>query len=787
MVNLNTNISNIQQKVSAYLQNNPSYTSYSLDKLSEILLKNGVLSDKEVALLKTTPLLAFSSTSEDSPWGNSLSLGHSNYSATSQDNVELEEPVVSLNPVDILKDLRIIEDKPPQWLTPTGDLLMSSKNQVDLSQFDITHLQKKYPSERYDIKSLPGFENTSTIIIIDKATGSNVLVISMNSEAIEITEHVGNPKRDITRRVDSQTGKVLTYEYSQYDENHNRITFEYNADDNSLLSQRFQNENELGVVCYDSDGKISSEYYLKSGNKGVGILEPVFSNVYKQGVLVYSEREGKIAFPLMDDFAISVDKIKFISGSAEMGATNLYEYENIDILLSFVKDQEDIIPMLEYYEERYWSPLIEDLRLLAKCEGPDAAKCRELIKILEPKLLKSGEHGGKYLAYDLQLALEAKDKTLLLSTLEKVDLAHMHTLMPMIAFETSLTKEFYEANVLADSQNADVVPEYLEYINNFYDNLPAGLLGAIKSAEFLTEEEKTQAITTLVNKVLDALPADDKAEFIKDMQSHPNDYVKLDIDILRALNRVNSTSRENSNDRNTEVSAPDGKFDIPSIQGTEGDCWLLAGVNAIISKSNGKQMLESLFTVDKETGNVTITLKGIGKTYTITREEIENADHLSSGDGDMRALELAIDKCLKELAYDQSYIQLTQCGFGASLEHDLDLHSGNSSDLYSLLFEGGSPIVNVDVMATDFSDENSVYVFSLDEHGIGFEGTTEYYAYNENGEKVVLHNRHGYSIVGSDDENVYITNPWDPTEVLTISRVEFEQIPKRVKGYSFNA
>ena len=47
-------------------------------------------------------------------------------------------------------------------------------------------------------------------------------------------------------------------------------------------------------------------------------------------------------------------------------------------------------------------------------------------------------------------------------------------------------------------------------------------------------------------------------------------------------------------------------------------------------------------------GSVTVTLKGVNKIYTISKEELESNIQLSSGDGDVRALEIAVNKYFEE-------------------------------------------------------------------------------------------------------------------------------------------
>lgn len=47
-------------------------------------------------------------------------------------------------------------------------------------------------------------------------------------------------------------------------------------------------------------------------------------------------------------------------------------------------------------------------------------------------------------------------------------------------------------------------------------------------------------------------------------------------------------------------------------------------------------------------GGVSVNLKGVNKTYYISKSEIENAKHLSSGDEDVKAIELAVEHYRKE-------------------------------------------------------------------------------------------------------------------------------------------
>ena len=104
----------------------------------------------------------------------------------------------------------------------------------------------------------------------------------------------------------------------------------------------------------------------------------------------------------------------------------------------------------------------------------------------------------------------------------------------------------------------------------------------------------------------------------------------------------------------------DGKIDS-FRQGNNGDCWMLCFINTTQSDNlpeDVKKRLQKAFSecckVDKETGDVTVTLKGPGKQYLITNEEmnkiLKEYNYLYSyGDKDVLAMELAMEKYKTEI------------------------------------------------------------------------------------------------------------------------------------------
>ena len=143
-----------------------------------------------------------------------------------------------------------------------------------------------------------------------------------------------------------------------------------------------------------------------------------------------------------------------------------------------------------------------------------------------------------------------------------------------------------------------------------------------------------------------------------------------------AYDPVKKTFFEYGNDIDKEKmlqGKADGKIDS-FRQGNNGDCWMLSFINTTQSDDlpeDVQKRLNKIFSecckVDKETGDVTVTLKGPGKRYLITNDEmnkiIEEYNYLYSyGDKDVLAMELAMEKYKAELKENKNlpnYIYVT--------------------------------------------------------------------------------------------------------------------------------
>lgn len=278
----------------------------------------------------------------------------------------------------------------------------------------------------------------------------------------------------------------------------------------------------------------------------------------------------------------------------------------------------------------------------------------------------------------------------------------------------------------------------------------------------LNEENADQFLTTYGRR-----------EFLSDLFQNKN----IDRETKEKIyNDVFNLLDENAKDRLTELrqnDVPDGDFEGAFSQGSKGDCVIVGRIVALLSKHRGKEALKNTTRIDDE-GNIIVTFKGLGnKEVKVTYDELKNHDY-SSGNADVRALEIAWNKVTKyiggvnnpisNLTFDKALLGITS----------------SSTELSSLEYVVPVPDLTKSLALKkhyikEFNNPNKAYVMGLNILNI----IPRFYVnptFEDNGEKVKLQPIHQYAVVKADNDYVYMVNPYDSGRNIKIKWSDFNKL-----------
>ena len=205
--------------------------------------------------------------------------------------------------------------------------------------------------------------------------------------------------------------------------------------------------------------------------------------------------------------------------------------------------------------------------------------------------------------------------------------------------------------------------------------------------------------------------------------------------------------------RGVSEKTANGQIDRAFSQGSTGDCWLLASIQALAMSPKGLKLLNDSVIV-LSNGNVQVTLKGVGVTYTFTQAELNSRNKLSTGDMDVRAIEMAVEKYMKKHPMN-----------GRS-----SLRGNQGWVAFKLLT--GKKVSNrarfTDKQIDNFNNPNNIAV-------VAHNGKQRHKYKNKRGQSEELVGNHEYAVKGSDKNYVYLVNPWNTAKVISVPRADFKK------------
>ena len=239
-----------------------------------------------------------------------------------------------------------------------------------------------------------------------------------------------------------------------------------------------------------------------------------------------------------------------------------------------------------------------------------------------------------------------------------------------------------------------------------------------------------------------------------------NDILDLTIAMDRLYERTLVTKKylndiTNGKKITIEIKEPNGKIDENFAQGITGDCWFLSCIKSITTNKNALDILNDKISVQKNGENITsVTVNIQGKDYVISYEELINANEYSTGDLDVRAVEIAANR----FRLENGKRDLT---FGGKTEDGFELIFGKDNiEAKNYYFYNG--------------DETSNYIKELQSGNymsvIGtepiYDYNEEYYGIDEDGNKIKIQCMHAYIAQKADDKYIYLINPWESNKVI---------------------
>lgn len=741
------------QKYEQFCKTHPQYKKMSMDQVCSIMVKQKLLTNSEMEELKKPLFGGFklNKNSFDAPLYEGMGVSFGN----------TKEPVKPRNYIE----------KPIYHHPVIKSLEVNESGKVDLNQFSMQSLKNKYDSKIYIIT-----KDDKGINVVKK---DGTPVMSVVDNKYFPTKHVtffegNNSMKNVTI---TKNGDIE--EYSTKDVINGILT----SKDYKGISRtpyrmyEYYNDGSHKQTNYDKSGKIEfQDYWKKNGGSAEWIINYSDGKPYKKSK-GYGDKNPEyiLVKDLKDD--IYAKNSLGLPTTRKSISSNVLKRINLDNVLETMKK----------YKELTGNELMQDIDDEIGLARNERSR---LINHIETSYCKAApaKESGEYLAQKLFDDIDGVGSGKLAQHVKMIDSRNLKYVLTRYRELTAHNNWETEQDMMDIRNNLRRIPGVkIDYDagNGIVEKLAPieGLLTAISNEWGLKQNVRNGLIKQIVDVALNEKAPEVQTRIKRNISEHPEDYHKVEVDLYRAENSKGGDMRNPELNKEKLETAENKTFNGQTKQGSTGDCWLLAGLNSIIEKPQMLNELEKLVTIDKKTGDYYVKLNADDKnlTYKVTKGDLSEYTALSTGSEKVNAVEIAMDKYIRDLAYNNRKDVLSVDDEFGQINY-VTIDGNHSSFLWRTLFGNNYDLFNikVDALTEDFNKSDRVYEMSL--KGVELRSLNGL-AKSEKEENYSIISRHAYSIIGSDEKNIYLLNPWDSADKITITREDFKKLDAHIEFY----